>query len=253
VNDQALRVPSYQTASLSMERKLPRAFYLRTGYTHRAGNRGFMFASTTSPLPAASGPSAIVFQLVNTRRERYDSFDISLRHTFFGQFEWFAGYTRSSVRSNAAVDYSLENPVFAPQAPGPAAWDTPNRFHMWGWLPLPQRALPPSLRFLTRDTTVSYLLEYRTGFPFSVVDEDGFLVGAPNSMRLPNYFNINLALERKFRFVHYLWAWRFGFNNLTNNGNPNYVNNVTGTPQFLTYARGQARAFNVRLRLLGRK
>ena len=43
------------------------------------------------------------------------------------------------------------------------------------------------------------------------------------------------------------------FNNLTNNGNPNVVNNVAGTPAFLTYGRGQARAFSVRLRLLGRK
>jgi len=53
--------------------------------------------------------------------------------------------------------------------------------------------------------------------------------------------------------LHALWAWRFGFNNLTNNGNPNAVNNVMGSPEFLAYARGQARAFNVRLRWLGRK
>ena len=76
---------------------------------------------------------------------------------------------------------------------------------------------------------------------------------SPNSRRMPDYFNINLHLERQFRALHYLWAWRFGFNNLTNNGNPNTVNNVAGTPQFLTYGRGQARAFSVRLRFLGRK
>jgi hypothetical protein len=53
--------------------------------------------------------------------------------------------------------------------------------------------------------------------------------------------------------LHYLWAWRFGYNNLTGSLNANVVNNVQGTPQFLTYGRGQARAFSVRLRLLGRK
>ena len=36
------------------------------------------------------------------------------------------------------MDYSLETPVFGPQDPGPYAWDTPNRFHMWGWAPLPK-------------------------------------------------------------------------------------------------------------------
>jgi hypothetical protein len=96
-------------------------------------------------------------------------------------------------------------------------------------------------------------VEYRTGFPFDVVNEEGFLVGAPGSRRFPNYFNINLHLERQFRALHYLWAWRFGFNNLTNGDNPNAVKNVIGTPHFLTYGRGQTRAFTVRLRLLGRK
>lgn len=256
--DRLLRAPYYQTASVAVERKLPYAFYLKSGYTHRAGNRGFTFL----PVPQlansllAGSPfltSAVNFQLENFRRERYDAFDVSLRHTFAGKFEWFAGYTRSRSRSNAAVDYSLENPIFAAQAPGPSPWDTPNRFHMWGWAPLPNQILPSSLRFLTRNTTVSYLAEYRTGFPFAVVDEEGIMVGPPGSRRYPNYFDINLHLERQFRALHYLWAWRFGYNNLTNSLNPNVVNNVIGTPQFLTYGRGQARAFSVRLRLLGRK
>ena len=43
-----------------------------------------------------------------------------------------------------------------------------------------------------------------------------FWSARPNSRRYPDYFNINLHLERQFRALHYLWAWRFGFNNLTN-------------------------------------
>jgi len=204
------------------------------------------------PTAPAGAPEAN-YELANSRRERYDAAEFSVRRTFAGRFEWFAGYTRSSARSNAAVEYSLENPIFALQSKGPFSWDTPNRFHTWGWAPLPVRILPESLRFITRNTTAACLLEYRTGFPFGAVTEDGNLAGRPNSLRLPDYFNINLHLERQFRALHYLWAWRFGFNNLTNNGNPNAVNNVAGTPQFLTYGRGQRRAFSVRLRFLGRK
>jgi len=257
VNDRTLAAPRYQTASFTMERKLPHDFFWKTGYTHRAGNRGFTFVpppgTSGGELPGSGSPSAIDYQLVNSRRERYDAVELSLRHTFAGKYEWFGGYTRSSARSNAAVDYGLENPVFGPQGPGPFPWDTPNRFHMWGWAPLPNRVLPPVLQFLTRNTSADYLVEYRTGFPFEVVDEEGMLVGRPNSQRLPYYFDLNLHLEREFRALHYLWAWRFGYNNLTSNHNPNVVNNVIGTPQFLTYGRGQARAFSVRLRLLGRK
>jgi len=231
-----------------MERRMPLGFYLRSGYVHRAGDRGFAFMPLSSPATPDS-----TYLLRNARREKYDAGEISLRRTFAGAFEWFVGYTRSSARSNAAVDFSLENPIFANQAPGPQPWDTPNRIHTWGWAPLPVRLLPARLHWIARNTTVAYLVEYRTGFPFGIVSEDGSLLGSPNSMRMPDYFNVNLHLERQFRALHWLWAWRFGFNNLTNNGNPNVVNNVAGTPAFLTYGRGQARAFSVRLRLLGRK
>jgi hypothetical protein len=252
ISDHTLAAPRFQNVSVSMEQKLPQEVYLRLSYIRRRGSRGFEFL----PPPFAPGgplPPVLNYQLENARRERYDAVEISLRHTFAGKYEWFAGYTRSSARSSAAVDFSLENPIFGPQLPGPFPWDSPNRFHMWGWAPLPNRVLPRWLRLLTANTTAGYLVEYRTGFPFGVVDEAGMLLGDPNSLRLPYYFNVNLHLERQFRALHYLWAWRFGYNNLTNNENPNVVNNVYGGPQFLTYGRGQVRAFSVRLRLLGRK
>jgi len=252
VNDRALAAPYHQMASVAMERKMPLEFYLRAGYTWRYGPRGFVFNTPVAESSPALFDGA-VYQLMNRRRDRYDAVDFSVRRTFAGQFEWFAGYVRSSTRSNSAVDYGLDNPIFAQQMPGPFPWDTPNRFHTWGWVPLPKRLMPEKLAWITRNTTTAYLLEYRTGFPFNVVSEEGFLVGRPNATRYPDYFNINLHFERKFRALHYLWAWRFGYNNLTGNLNPNVVNNVQGTPQFLTYGRGQARAFSVRLRLLGRK
>jgi hypothetical protein len=252
VDGRALSTPKYQTANLTAERKLPLDFYAKAAYTWRGGGNGFVF-ETQSPQSGPMFYDGAVFQLRNSRRERYDAVDFAVRRTFAGQFEWFLGYTRSSTRSNAAVDYSLENPVFAPQMPGPFAWDTPNRVHMWGWVPLPKRLLPGRLEFLLRNTTAAYLVEYRTGFPFSVVDQEGFLVGGPNAQRYPDYFNVNLHFERRFRALHYLWAWRIGYNNLTGNLNPNVVDNILGSPKFLTYGRGQARAFSVRLRLLGRK
>lgn len=252
VYDRLLKAPYYQNASATVERKLPHQYYLKAGFTRRAGNRGFTFYPTV-PVTPDTFYQGVTYLLGNTRRERYDAGDISLRHTFAGKYEWFAGYTRSSTRSNAAVDYNLENPIFGPQGPGPVPWDAPNRFHTWGWAPLPNHFLPHALKFITRNTSVGYLVEYRTGFPFSVVDQQGFMVGMPNSMRYPNYFNVNLTLERRFTAIHYLWAWRFGYDNLTNNRNPNVVNNVIGTPQYLTYTRGQVRAFNVRLRFLGHR
>jgi hypothetical protein len=260
VNEQALQAPRYRTAAFGVERKMPYNFYLTADYSHRTGDRGFVFEPPPggAPLPqappaAAPLPSVAIYNLTNSRRDRYDALDIGVRRTFKGKFEWFAGYTRSDSRTNEAMDYSLQNPVFGAQLPGPFAWDAPNRFHTWGWIPVPNRLFPGFLRWVTKDTTAAYLVEYHTGFPFNVVDESGFLVGSPGAVRYPDYFNVNLHFERKFMALHYLWAWRFGFNNLTNNGNPVTVNNVIGTSNYLTYGRGQVRAFSVRLRMLGRK
>jgi hypothetical protein len=252
VNQAALRTPYFRTTSFTVERKLPFGFYGKAGYLRRFGNDGFIF-DPVAPVTTAMFYQGATFTLRNDQRLRYDAFDISLKRTFAGRYEWFLGYTRSHTRTNTAVDYNLENPVFAVQTPGPLSWDTPNRVHMWGWAPLPDRKLPRRLRFLLRNTTAAYLVEYRTGFPFSVVDEQGFLQGRPNGARFPDYFSLNLHFERRFQAMHYLWAWRGGFDNITNNGNPNYVNNVIGTPEFRTYARGQTRAFSMRLRFLGRK
>jgi len=242
INQHQLRTPRYRILSGALERKLPLGLFGKAAVVHKVGRGGFTFVD------AAEG----LYLLRNWRHDSYDSLELSVRRTF-SRFEWSAGYTRSRARTNAVVDYSLENPIFGPQAPGPFPWDTPNRFLTWGWAPLPRRLLPSWLHFAIRDTDVAYLVEYRSGFPFSVVDEEGVMVGSPNGRRLPTYFNINLHFERKFRALHYLWAWRFGFNNLTNNGNPNVVNNNINSPFFLTYGRGQQRAFSVRLRLLGKK
>ena len=247
VNESELNVPRYRTTSLSVERKLPFDFYGKAGWTRRVGSRGFTFINELDAAEAGG-----FYLLRNWRHDRYHALELSLRRTF-GRFEWSAGYTRSSARTDAVVDYSLENPIFARQAPGPFPWDAPNRLLMWGWAPVSKRILPRWIHSIVGETDAAYLVEYRTGFPFSVINDEATMVGLPNCARLPAYFSINLHFERKFRALHYLWAWRFGFNNLTNNGNPNVVNNNIDSPEFLAYGRGQSRAFTVRLRLLGRR
>ena len=252
VNQHGLSTPRYTIESIGVERKLPFDLYGKAGYMHRQTNNGFQYLApgvVFTPEAFNGAP----FQLTNGRRDRYDAVDFTLRRTFAGKYEWFLGYTRSSAHTSAALDYSLLNPIYGTQGPGLLPWDSANRIHMWGWAPLPNASLPRFLQFATRNTTLEYLAEYRTGFPFNVIDEYGFLVGPPDSRRLPYYFNLNLHVERQFHAMRYLWAWRVGVNNLTNSANPNYVDNILGTPAFLSYGRGTGRAFTMRLRMLGRK
>ncbi|MCC7175206.1 MAG: TonB-dependent receptor [Bryobacterales bacterium] len=248
-DEQSLETPRARIYSLSAERVLPGGFLGKASYLHRAGWKGL----TSAQPPGGLLPGPVYYVLRNQRGDRYDAVDLTFRRTFAGQYEWLAGYTISSARTNAVMEYSLENPVFGGQGPGPWNWDTPHRLLSWGWAPVPSVRGPRFVRSVLQELSVSYLLEARSGFPFSVVNEENFVVGRPNRRRFPSYFNLNLHFEKKFRFWRYLWAWRCGLNNLTNHGNPNVVNNNIDSPSFLAYGRGQQRAWNVRLRFLGRR
>ncbi len=249
VEERALSSPRAEVLSISVEKPLAWGFQGKAAYMRRSGQNGLTFAEAAGP----ATPGTLVYVLGNHRRDRYDAAELTARRSFAGRYEWVTSYTYSRARSNAVLDYSLENPVSGTQAGGPQEWDAPHRFLSWGWAPVP---VPERVRLVgsaLRELTVSYLLETHTGFPFSVVNEENRLVGTPNQRRLPAYFNLNLHFEKKLGLWRYHWAWRFGLNNVTNHGNPNVVNNNIDSPFFLAYGRGQRRAWNMRLRFLGRR
>jgi hypothetical protein len=166
---------------------------------------------------------------------------VSGHKQFAATHEVFLSYTHSASRSNAVLDFSLGNPIFAQQAGGALAWDTPNRIISWGWVPILKRF------------DFAYSLEWRTGFPFSIINGQQQIVGLPNRTRFPDYFALNVHLEHRFRFRGHEWAVRVGFNNITNRENPSGVNNNIDSPTFLTFFGRQRRILTARVRLLGKK
>jgi hypothetical protein len=137
---------------------------------------------------------------------------------------------------------ALGSIFFAPQQSGPTAWDAPNRFVAWGWTPTH-----------IWGTQLSGFSEYRTGYPFSAVNLQQELVGAPNSLRFPEYASLNLGLEKKFGFRGYLWAARIEAVNVLGRENPDTVVNNVDSPEFGAFEGGQGRAFTLRVRFVGRK
>lgn len=234
VAERGLKAPRALNWSVGLERKLPAAMYLTVEVIGKRGSNGLAF------IKLGSQPKS-PFVLGNDRRDRFHSVHVSLRRTFKETYELLASYTRSSARSNAVLDFNLDDPVFAQQAGGPLAWDAPNRFLSWGWLPL------------VRGFDLAYSLEWRDGYPFSVVNQDQRLIGLPNSRRFPDYFSLNAHVERRFRLFGFQWALRAGVNNLTGRDNATVVNNNLDSPQFLTFGGIQHRTFTGRIRFLGRK
>jgi Carboxypeptidase regulatory-like domain len=231
-----LRQPRFQTESAEWKQKLGSSTLLGVRAVARDGRDGFDYAYQ----PTTSGQA--VFLLQNSRRDRYRAGEVSLRHSFGTRAEVFGSYTRSSTRTNTALDPALGALLFAPQAAGPLPWDAPNRLLAWGWTPLPVWKL-----------ILSSFFEYRTGFPFSEINQQQQLVGAPGSQRFPPYASLNLGLEREFRFRQRIFAVRAAAINLSGRQNPDTVVNNTDAPNFRTFSGGQRRALTFRLRFVGKK
>ena len=238
VDRNALQAPRFINWSLGLERKLPAAIYLKAEFLEKRGSRGFDFDT-----PSGSSGN---FILENTRDDRYDAFEVSLRHNFRESYMLMGSYTRSRLHSNQVLDFIVDNSLLGPQEPGPYAWDTPNRFLSWGYVPLPK--LP-----IIRKTEIAYSMETRTGFPFNVTNDQQQLVGQPGSRRFPDFFSLNLYLEKRFHLFGYFWELRGGLDNITDHSNPLVVNSDINSPQFLTFSAFEGRAFTSRIRLLGRK
>jgi hypothetical protein len=166
---------------------------------------------------------------------------ISVHQTFSGQYEWSAAYTHSHSTSNAVVDTNSPQPLQLVDNLVPLPWDVPNRLLAWTYLPLP-----------LKNWAVSVLAGMRSGYPFSVRDEAGLVIGGVDSYRYPLNFDLNLAIERMVTFHGYRFALRGGIDNATGQANPTAVNNVSGAPQFLQFLGDEGRHFVIRVRFFGR-
>ena len=234
--------PRHDNWNASLERHWPGAgLALRADYVRRRGAQGFSFNEVMPPAAFATMAERIL-GLGNRRLDRYDGVTFTARQHLRRQYEWSASFTRSRARSNTVMDpFANETLRAIADNNGALPWDAPNRFVAWGYLPLPRK-----------NWAVAALVDYRTGFPFTVMAQDGDVVGRVSSLRYPVFLEANLHLERQFKLRGHRWAFRFGFNNLTNRRNPTSVYNVTGAPLFGQFHGGVGRAANFRLRWMGR-
>ncbi len=235
----ALAPPRFLNWSAGLEHLFPRQIYLDLEYLAKRGANGFDYQNVGAG-PAPGLPSG-AFVLRDDENDVYDAFRATVRYPFHRTDMIMVSYTRSRARTSTALAPSFDSLLFSPQLSGPLPWDSPNRLLSWGWLPLIYKFQLP------------YVLDWRTGVPFSVVNQNQLLVGQPGSRRFPDFFSLNLFLERRFALFGYEWDLRGGYDNITNRKNATVVVNNIDSPLFLTFEGVQGRAFTGRLALLGRK
>ncbi len=231
-----LQQPRFTISSAQWQQKFAHNTLLTLNLLARNGYHGFVYVDQQPAQPGG------IFLLQDTRKDRYRSATASLRHVFSESMEVYGAYTRSVAHSNEVLNPALGSIFYAAQQSAPVAWDAPNRLLTWGWAPTHIWGIQ-----------LSYFFEYRTGFPFSVINLHQQLVGPPNSSRFPDYASLNLGVEKKFDFRGYLWGVRVEAVNALGRQNPDTVVNNIDAPNFGAFSGGQGRAFTLRVRLIGRK
>lgn len=238
--DRRLGSPRYRNFNLGIEQQLPAGLFAKVQSNYRSGSHGLSYFDTSQSPLIGLNPD-VVYQLQDGRRDQFKSLEFTLRQNLQKQYEWLVSYTRSRSTSNSVIDLNADQPLIVPRNAGPLPWDSPNRVISWGLLPT-----------FWKKWSVAYLAEWHSGFPFSIQDERGLVLGSVNSDRYPNFFELNLHTEREFELRGQRWAWRMGLNNITGRHNPDVVNNRIESPRFLNFYGGQGRAVNLRVRWLGK-
>ena len=227
--------------SLGVEQKLPGQIFAAANFLQKRTTDGFVYANQTTP-DSLSG----TYQLTNAKQDHYISFEIEARRTFATGYTLFASYTRSSATTNAALDYIPTVSLLGPQQSGPLPWDTPSRLISWGWLPLPLPKLKKNWDFV-------YTTTWQTGFPYTSVDANHQVVGAPGSMRFPDFFSFSPGLEWRFHLRGAYFGLRGVVENATDRANHAIVNNNVDSPAYGIFTEPFGRSFTARLRLIGSK
>ncbi len=227
--------------SVGIEHKLPWQIFAGANFLQKRTSNEFTYVNQ-------SGPSALSgnYLLTNQRQDHYDSFEFDARRLFANGYSLFGSYTRSSARTNAAIDYLPTLSPLGPQQSGPLGWDTPNRLISWGWLPLP-------LGFLHKSWDFVYLLDSHSGFPYTAVNANRQVFGAAGAQRFPDFVNFSPGIEWRFHLRGAYFGLRGVMENATDRPNPAIVNNVVDSPAYGTFSEFQGRAFTARIRLIGAK
>lgn len=209
--------------SLFLDQGITKDLTLRFGYSQR---------KTTNDLivePINLSANTGVLQLIGNGRASYREFQLlaSYRSEQYGT--WNASYVRSQTLGDLnTADVLFGNfpaHVIRPNEYGRLHYDVPHRVVIYGKVDLPHQII------------VAPLFEYRTGFPFSALNDRMEFVGKRNEAgRFPDYFSLDMQVTKgfaiKFRGKRYKFALGVSLFNVTNHFNPRDVQNNINSPNY---------------------
>jgi hypothetical protein len=233
--------------NLQLDQDITDRLLLRLGYEERRTRRDFII----EPIFGVAGDDLLL--LKNDGNARYREFQVAGRYRLQEKHQLFAAYVRSRAvgDTNDFNTYfgNVRNPVIRPNEFTLQPFDAPHRLLFWGDIGLPKQII------------ATPVVDWRTGFPFSLLDQEQDFVGGRNrGGRFPPFFSLDLQVTKYLRVPVPNWkvvpaqfrgkkyGGRVGikFFNVTNHWNPRDVQNNLDSQSFGTFYNSVGRSIRLK-------
>jgi hypothetical protein len=210
---------------------------------HTLARVGYRQTRTGEQLVVDPSRDEATLWLSSTGRARSKEFEATVRQQLPKNGHITTSYVYSSTKADqndfVSLFGDLRDAVIRPNQYGPQAFEVPHRLLVWGVVNLP------------KEITVAPTVEYRTGFAYSLIDEQQRVIGGVNQERFPNLFTLDLAVTKDVQLTKTRRA-RVGmqFFNLTNHFNPQDVQNNVASPISGSFANSVDRQIRTKFTLL---
>jgi hypothetical protein len=214
-----LETPRSRTWDVGYDHRLNTMWSLHVAAIDREGRHELMVD------PRQTGATGTLL-LSSTGRSRYREVEAGVHFTHAPGADFNVSYVRSAARGdlNALTNYfdTILWPVVGRNGYAPVNADSPNR--------------------------LLGTVDWRSGLPYSIVDESLDFVGPRNSARFPTYARLELGVEHRFKiFKLQPWIGVRAYNAL-NSFLPADVQSNLGSPAFGSFYNSEYRQFRLQVR-----
>jgi outer membrane receptor protein involved in Fe transport len=216
VVDGTLKTPESIVQTVAWDQRVGRRYFFKAAYLHRNGSHAYIVDPDRR-----DG----LLTLASTGESKYWEFELTGRYLASEYRDLSVSYVRShSTHDLNDFDQffgNFRNPIIRPNENALSPTDVPNRLIVRGTIGLPWRLL------------FTPIYEWRTGFPWSAVDEYQDFVGPRNETgRLPSVNTLDFTLGRPWKLFRFRFIGGIKIYNAFDTGNERDVQSNIASPDY---------------------
>jgi hypothetical protein len=216
VTDEGIKTPESIVQTVAWDQRFGRQFFFKSAYLHRNGSSAYILEPDVAQR---------LLTLSSTGSSKYWEWETTGRFLASEYRDLSVSYVRSKGTRDLN-DYdqfygNFRNPIIRPNEYGLSNTDVPNRMIVRGTIGLPGKWV------------FTPIYEWRSGFPWSAVDEFQDFVGPRNeSGRLPSVSTLDFSLVRQWHVWKYRFSGGIKIYNAFASGSERDVQNNVASPDF---------------------